>query len=368
MRRVSVFSLCPGMKIGRTVYSSMGEVFLKKGTILTSGYIKTLLKTRIPYVYIDNDLLKDLVIEDTISIETRTAAIQQVKQILLQTKESGKLVIEPSALYSTVKGFTDELLDNRSLMLNLIDLRSQDDYTFAHSVNVCILSLMTGITLGYRPEQLAILGVGALLHDLGKVKIPDAILNKPTNLTSEEFAIMKQHPTIGYQLISASKELSENHALIALQHHEAYDGSGYPLGISGSEFHEFAQIVAIADKFDALTANRIYRKAYPSHEAYEMCAGSGNYLFSDHIVKAFLTNIAAYPPGSLVRLTNGQIAVVLDTPKGYSRFPKVRIILDSNGKKLSQPQDVFLLNEVGLSVLSVLEDEEINSIISTFTS
>lgn len=368
MRRVSVFSLFPGMKIGRTVYSSMGEIFLKEGIVLTAGYIKKLIKTRIPYVYIDNGLLKDVVIEDIISIETRTAAIQQVKQILLQTRESGKLVIEPSALYNIVEGFTDVLLDNHSLMVNLIDLRSQDDYTFAHSVNVCVLSLMTGITLGYRPEQLAILGVGALLHDLGKVKIPDAILNKPTTLTPEEFAIMKEHPTFGYQLISASKELSEDHALIALQHHEAYDGSGYPLGVCGSYFREFAQVVAIADKFDALTANRIYRKAYPPHEAYEMCAGSGNYLFSDHIVKAFLTNIAAYPTGSLVKLTNGQIAVILDTPKGCSRFPNVRILLERSGKKLSQPLDISLLNEVGLSIISVLNDQEIDTIISTIST
>lgn len=363
MRKISVLSLQPGMKVGRTIFSSVGEIFLKEGIILTSPYIKKLIKTGIPYIYIDDGLLSDLIIDDMISIETRTAAIQQVKQILLQTKESGQLVIEPSGLYSTVKGFTDHLLDNRSLMVNLIDLRSQDDYTFAHSVNVCVLALLTGITLGYSKEQLTVLGVGALLHDLGKVKIPEHILNKPAPLTPEEYAIMKEHPIHGYGLITTSQELAAEHAIIALQHHECFDGSGYPSGIMGDAYHEYAQVVAIADKFDALTANRIYRKAYPAHEAYELCAAAGNYWFKDSVVKAFLHNIAAFPSGSLVKLSNGQLAVVLETPKGCSRFPKVRLLFDQDGQRLISSKEISLMEQDRLFVVDVLSDQEINALL-----
>lgn len=145
---------------------------------------------------------------------------------------------------------------------------------------------------------------------LGKVKIPDEILNKPGRLTDEEFSTIKMHTTYGYKLIFDAKGLDKIHALVALQHHESYDGSGYPLGIKDDKFIEYAQIISIADKFDALTADRVYRKSFPPYEAYEMCAASGNYLFKKHIVDAFLYNIAAYPSGSLVEINNGCIAVV----------------------------------------------------------
>ncbi|WP_238442615.1 HD-GYP domain-containing protein [Desulforamulus reducens] len=361
---MDIFSLEPGMKLGRTVYSSMGEILLKVNTILTPRYIKNLMELGVPYVYVDNGLLKDYLIEDIITIETRTAAVQQIKNILLETKESGKLVIKPSSLYNTVRDFTDSLFSkNHSLMFNLTDLRTQDDYTFAHSVNVCVLSLMTGMTLGYTSDQLAVLGVGALLHDLGKVKIPDHILNKPSKLTDAEFAIMQKHPYYGHELITSSKELEREQAIIALQHHESLDGSGYPSGLSGHKFHEYAQIVAIADKFDALTANRIYRKAYPSHEAFEMCAASGNYLFKDHIVKGFLYNIAAYPSGTLVQLNNKEIAVVLETPRGYSRFPKIRILFDHKHRPIL-PTEVSLSEHVGLFISKVLDGNEIAHILN----
>ena len=127
-------------------------------------------------------------------------------------------------------------MSSRDLMFNLVDLRQQDDYTFAHSVNVCVLALMTGMTLGYDSKKLAILGVGALLHDLGKIKIPDEILNKPGRLTREEFSIIKKHTVYGYELIRDSSSLDSLHAIMAYQHHESCDGTGYPAGIKTEKF------------------------------------------------------------------------------------------------------------------------------------
>jgi HD-GYP domain-containing protein (c-di-GMP phosphodiesterase class II) len=221
---------------------------------------------------------------------------------------------------------------------------------------------MTGITLGFNNEDLANLGVGALLHDLGKVKIPDEILNKPGKLTREEFSAIKMHTTYGYNLILNAKNLDKTHAMIAYQHHESFDGSGYPLGIKEEKFIDQAQIISIADKFDALTADRVYRRSFPPHEAYEMCAASGNYLFKEHIVNAFLYNIAAYPSGSLVEINNGYIAVVIDTPRGYSTFPRVNLLFDQNHRQLAAPQEVFLAEAGNLFVTRVLTVEEIRAL------
>lgn len=364
MRAIHTNLLQPGMKVGRDVFLSKGEALLKAGVSLTPGYIKKLASLGIPFIYVDDGLLTDVVVEDVIAQETRVAAVRQVKNILVETKDSGRLVIEPKSIYSTVSQFTGELLASQSLMLNLVDLRSQDDYTFAHSVNVCILAMMTGISLGYTKDQLATLGVGALLHDLGKLKIPDSILNKPGKLTPEEYSIMKEHPKYSCEMIRARRGLEESHAQIALQHHENYDGSGYPQGITGKAFQEYAQITAIADRFDALTADRIYRKAFPPHEAYEMFAGSGGYLFDERVVRAFLRNIAAYPSGTLVELNTGEIAVVVDTPKGYSLFPRVRVLFDQELHPLEAPREMTLAGQKEVLVLRVLPEAEINSLLN----
>ncbi|MFX4261452.1 HD-GYP domain-containing protein [Pelotomaculum propionicicum] len=376
MSRISTTRLKPGMKVERTVYGPRGEILVSSGSILTPPFINKLAEYEVPFVYINDGKqqgtfkrykspaarLPKIEGKDLIAKETRGAAIKQVKNILLETKESGRLVIDPQSVYSTVNQFTGEIMSSRDLMFNLVDLRQQDDYTFAHSVNVCVLAMMTGITLGYDSKKLATLGVGALLHDLGKVKIPDEILNKPGRLTREEFSIIKMHTVYGYELIRDSKSMDSLHAIMAYQHHESCDGSGYPAGIKTEKFHDFSQIISIVDKFDALTADRVYRKPFAPCEAYEMCAASGNYLFKDYIVRAFLNNIAAYPTGSIVELNSGYIGVVIDTPKGFSMFPRLRLLYGPDRRQLPVQEEISLLDKEDQFVIRMLPTEEVNSL------
>lgn len=357
MRKAGIFLAKPGMKLAKAIYNDKGEVLLSPGVVLDDGYIRKLAHWGIEFIYVKDGVPGNVLTKDVISEETRAAAVRQVRNILLEAKESGRLVIEPQSLYATVGEFTNQLLSKHNLLFNLVDLRSQDEYTFAHSVNVCILALMTGITLGYSREQLSVLGVGALLHDLGKVMVPDEILNKPDKLSGEEFALIKQHTYWGFEMIREAGNLGDTQGIVALQHHENYDGSGYPSGRRGDEIHEYAQITAISDKFDAITADRVYRKAFPPHEAFEMCAASGNFFFKDKIVKAFIFNIAAYPAGTMVELNNGMIAVSVDTPKGYPLFPKVRVIYDQYGNPLDNNIEIPLFAKPGLFVARVLSNE-----------
>lgn len=362
MRKINVTSLKSGEKLGKTIYSSSGEILLKEGTPLTEAYIRKLKKVGVSFVFIEDNGSSNLSSRDVVSKDTRAAAVRQVKDILLKTRESGKLVIEPESIYSTVSEFTDQLFYSKTLAYNLNELRNQDDYTFAHSVNVCVLSLMTGITMGYSEDQLKELGVGAILHDIGKMKVPPEILNKPGKLNAEEFNIMKKHSGYGYDIIVSGGSMGDLPAIIAHQHHENLDGSGYPLGISGDDFSEFAQIVSIADKFDALTANRVYRPPLPAHEAYEMCAGAGNYWFSEKVVKAFVHNISAYPEGTAVELSNGVIGVALDTPKGSSLFPRVRVVFDHMMRLIKQQYEIALYEKKDIKVVRVLKEEEYNGV------
>jgi HD-GYP domain-containing protein (c-di-GMP phosphodiesterase class II) len=376
MSRIPFSLLKPGMKVEQSVYGPRGEILINKGSVLTPPCIKKMLEYRIPFVYINDGIqqkvfkknkagaaqIPKIKAKDVVAKETRVAAVRQVKNILMDTKESGRLVIDPQSIYSTVDQFTGEMMACHDLVFNLVDLREQDDYTFAHSVNVCVLALMTGITLGYDQKKLASLGVGALMHDLGKVKIPDEILNKPGRLTGEEFSTIKMHTVYGYEMIRDSKSLDSLHAIMAYQHHESCDGSGYPAGIKADKFHDFSQIISIVDKFDALTAERVYRKPFSPCEAYEMCAASGNYLFKDYIVNAFLKNIAAYPTGSIVELNNGYIGAVIDTPKGFSTFPRVMLLYAPDSRRLPVSLEISLVDKGDLFVTRMLAEEEIQSL------
>jgi HD-GYP domain-containing protein (c-di-GMP phosphodiesterase class II) len=357
MQQINLADLREGMILGSTIRNYNGEVLLQAGVELNEKYIGILRKLGIPVVAVRDEgtPAEFPEIRDVVKTSTRQAAVSQIKNVLLEAKESGRLVIEPQSLYDTVGAFTEQLLGNQHLIFNLIDLRTQDDYTFAHSVNVCILALMTGITLGYNKNELADLGVGALLHDLGKIKVPDEILNKPAHLTKAEFDLMKQHTVYGYDLIKNAGNLDDIHALIALQHHENYDGSGYPAGLVGSQIHELAQVVAIADRFDAITANRVYRKPFKPIEAFAMCEAASNYYVKETIVRAFIYNIAAYPANTVVELNNGMIGVTTDTPKGSSLYPMVKVYYDEKKRPLATPFDLALYKSKRVFVVQVLE-------------
>lgn len=360
MRRVSIDNLKPGMRVGRAVRNSNGQVLLNVGVILNEKYIKRLVLLGIPALYIEDDFLPDINIDDVISEQTRFKAISQVKNLLqAHTKSLGGSRHDNANINSTVNEIIDQLLTNTHLIVNLIDIRTMDDYIFAHSVNVCVLALMTGVSLGYERPKLVHLGMGALLHDIGKIYVPKEILDKPGSLTDDEYNMVKKHPEIGSKLLSKNPRVSSLSKMVVHQHHERYCGQGYPQGLKDSEIHEFAQITGMVDMYDALTADRVYRKAFPTHEAFEMISASGDYLFSYSIVQPFLSNIAAYPAGTLVELSSGEIAVVMSTAKGISLYPKVRILYDAQKKPLSNIIEIELLDYRSVVISRVLKETEI---------
>lgn len=350
------------MKVGRPVYNSRGQLLLAAGTVLNRRNILRLKSLGIPALYIDDGLLPDVTVDDVISDDIRVQAMRQVRRLLeaeAQDLPVGRAIVKVREMAQTVNEIIDQLLNHASLVVNLVDIRSLDDYTFGHSVNVCVLSLLTGITLGYNRAKLFHLGMGALLHDVGKVRIPREILNKPGSLTREEFNVVKEHTVYGYEMLQRLPDVSPMAARIAYQHHERHQGQGYPQGLREDEIHEFARITAVADVFDALTADRVYRRAFPVHEAYEMIAGSGNFLFDFNVVRAFLQNVAAYPAGTIVALSNGEIGVVVETRRGLTLCPRVRILFEAGGTPVTEVRERFLAEERTVTVVRVLDEGEL---------
>ncbi|SHK23855.1 HD-GYP domain-containing protein [Desulforamulus aeronauticus] len=355
MRRVSIDNLKPGMKVGRAIQNSNGHTLLHAGVILNDKYIARLRLMGIPSLYIDDGFLPDLFVEDVISDQVRIKAIKQVRNTLQKHSHSmGESLAETEKLYGTISEMIDQLLNDPKLIVELTDIRSMDDYVFAHSVNVCVLALMTGISLGYERPKLHHLGMGALLHDIGKILIPKEILNKPGPLTQEEYEIVKKHPEFGQQILNKNSQVSNLSKLVVYQHHERYSGEGYPRGLKDNEIHEFAQITGMVDMYDALTADRVYRKAFLPHEAYEMISGAGDYLFSYHLIEPFLSNIAAYPAGTPVELSSGDIAVVISTKKGFSLYPRVRLLYDKKKCPVTTVTEIDLLDHRSIVISRVL--------------
>ena len=262
------------MKVARRVYDSNGFVLLNRGVRLENEYIRQLKKLNIPFIYVIDHLIPDVEIEDVVLDETRQKASSLIKSVLMEadrsSKEKKKLVLPHRDFIQTLDQIIQQLLSNKNLVINLADIRSADDYTFAHSVNVAVLSIMTAIAMGCGRNDLQDIGLGAFLHDLGKIMIPISILNKNARLLPEEYDEIKKHPYYGYDMLKNEFMSNGTSGIIAYEHHERVDGSGYPNGLKSEDIHQFSKIVAVADVYDALVSDRPYRKAFQPHQVLEI--------------------------------------------------------------------------------------------------
>jgi len=349
------------MKVGRTIFNTEGRPLLVSGMVLNENYIQRLRDYGIGSVMIKDDMFDEIEEPpDVVSEQTRLESVRTVKEVF-KTFEN-KRRIDLRGIQKTVNNLIDELLSNREILVNFIDIRSYDDYTFCHSVQVCVLALMTGISLGFDQLKLKELGTGALVHDIGKTKIDKEILNKPGELTPEEYEQIKRHSEYGFEILRANREISLLSAHVAFQHHEHWDGKGYPRGLSGEEIHHYSKIVTVADVFDALVADRPYRKAYSTNQAITLMRRMAGVHFEPFILETLISNIAEFPIGSVVALSSGEIGVVVDSNKEVPTKPVVRVVFNKRWKPLTHMREVDLTKELGINISRTLSEEEVQSL------
>ena len=239
----------------------------------------------------------------------------------------------------SVQTLVDLLLTDESTLLGLTTLRCHDVYTHNHSVNVCVLTLALGQRLGYSPDQLTLLGLSGLFHDLGKANIPPEVLNKSTEFTEEDWMIMRRHPVEGVKYLLRLKGINEMTIRIVkgiFEHHLNYDLSGYPKIQGEWDVSLFGRIISIVDCYDALTSSRVYnRTPYSPEKALKFLFGRRGRTFDAALIKIFINCIGIFPIGTVVLLTTGELAVVLrghpDTEKGDR--PRVKIIANPQGRE-----------------------------------
>lgn len=290
----------------------------------------------------------------------RDEAEQVVREFLKDARLGRR--IDSGKVEATVNKMVDSVIRNQDALLSLARLKSFDDYTFAHCVNVCILSLALGRHMGLAKEDLYQLGLGAILHDIGKMLIPEQVLNKPGRLTEEEFSLMKRHAELGAKALSGMSCLKEGSLEVVLGHHERYDGTGYFRRLAGDYIHPFARMAAVADVYDAMTSNRVYQKGMPPEDALKRLYQMRGTFFDPEMVERLIKCMGVYPIGTFVELNTGEVGIVRMINHAYPLQPQVILIYDREGVPFPKPVKADLKDNTGRWIVGSKKPSELGQV------
>jgi len=285
--------------------------------------------------YIDK---QDMARQLTEANRTYQATKKQVKQLFASALLGQALNLKQAQ--AMISDCVSRVVANPKAMLWLTRLKHRDEYTAEHSVNVALLAISLGHHLNLAPYELENLGICGLMHDIGKVKVPEEILNKPGRLTEEEFAEIARHTTYARQMLMGRTDIYPGAVDVAWCHHERLDGSGYPRGVDGSKLSLFTRIVSVVDTYDAMTSDRIYRRGMSSLEAMKILNREAGIKLDADVVRKFVNMIGLYPPGYLMEMSNGEVGIIMSADEGYQLKPRVIMILGPD----KQPQPERIIN------------------------
>lgn len=340
MRSIAIDDIKDGQIIAKNVYDKEGRLLLKEGTIIKKLYIKRLNDMGLPFVYVKDELLeKEIVQEDLVSDNVKVNFVRVMMNVH-QNVKSGK-EIEGKDVHDIINKVLEDVSSSKNLIVSGIDFYSDRVKFFVHSLNVSVLSILIGKYLGYNDFQIKDLALGAMLHDIGKIEDEG-----------------ESHPEKGFEILKNMREIKGQVAHVAFQHHENYDGSGYPRNLRGNDIQEYAKIVAIANYYDKLSfMNPQESRMYP-YQALEKVMSLSRTMFDPKLVEIFTKHVAPFPVGSFIRLSNQRYGVVLRLLDGLPSRPEVMIIADKHGAKYSQFTRVNLMEERTLFINEILPENK----------
>ncbi|MDD4802189.1 MAG: HD-GYP domain-containing protein [Syntrophomonas sp.] len=354
---MSLDEISAGSILEQDIFDFYGHLLLSKGQLLNHDMIESLKKRNLRHVYIyrDNDAsdyeqVAEPASSPNYSEKTEFAGIYNnalnfVDGFIRDIKRRKEIDIE--AVAETVSTFTSGIFSDYSVLAQMRKMKAKDDYLITHSIDVSLLAITIGKWLGYNHGTVHKLGIAGLLHDLGKVHIPDEILKKPASLTERERRIMNSHPVIGYQMCKTVKNLDKSIPFAILMHHERMDGSGYPASIKSEDISAFAAILAIADTYDAITSRRVYSsKRTPYKAAEEILREAMAGRIDSCIGKIFYDRLLSLAIGNMVLLSNNDKGEVIFMNPLKPNYPIVKV----NGQVYNLEKE----KENGLSIVDVL--------------
>ncbi len=348
--KVPIEKLKEGMITAQDVLRQ-GKMFLKQGTVLKATYLNTLKSLRLKtlYICVDTDNMSTLV-EDEMEcfyVTTYLSISHIIDQLVM---EKG---ISLGEVFPIVEVIIDKVYFNDCGPLLLAGIKVKTNYKYAHFFNVCLYSIIMAKALKMSHADMIYLGAAAILHDVGKFKIPQDLLERPSKLTREEFERVKAHSLEGYLMLLNMGVVDKRIADAVLQHHERIDGSGYPDGIKGSEISLLAQVIGLADTYDAITSHKSYKSGVLPHEAAEVIKQLRGSLFAPHLVDCLVQYVICYPVGSELLLNTNQVAEVITANVETPLRPIVKVLTDKNGNVLSSTYTLDLKSHSEVKVVEI---------------
>jgi HD-GYP domain-containing protein (c-di-GMP phosphodiesterase class II) len=334
MRLVTVDEVREGDRIAMNVFSSDGRLVLRKGMVVTGKLIEGFKRLHVDGIYIEDEQFKEIQMEDSFSVRFRMHAITLLNSAFEEVRE--KKYFSSKALLETNNEMVRHLSTEQSSLLQINSIRMRAGYLLDHSINVAMMSVLTAKALGYTIQQMQVIGIGAMLHDIGYA-MPG--LENP----------YMQHSKAGHHLLLVQPEIPVMSAELVLQHHEMVNGHGFPNHIQGNEIIEMAQICAVANDFDH-HVNEIDHNRLP-HEGMDYVMAKAGASYEIHIVQAFMRAVVPYPIGTVVLLTNGISGIVIENNKAYESRPVIR--------ELNKDHLISLIDHPTLYIKEVVSSRDI---------
>jgi HD-GYP domain-containing protein (c-di-GMP phosphodiesterase class II) len=371
MKKIPIEELKPGMVFTRTVFGDNYEIIAEPNTPITSKDIENLKKKGIKFVETTGELKGIVKIQEEVplvdKVESSARELMTFYKSLVDSVESvytnykvNKEIL-PEKVVNIVEKVIDKISEvgDKNVFLNLINIVDKTKYLPTHVLNATILGLLLGKEINYPESKLKLLGTGILLMDIGMVFIPMSILERETKLTDEEYNKIKTHTVLGYKAVVQENNMSPEVGRVCLEHHERWDGTGYPRNLQKQQISEYARVAAIVDTYEAMTRKRVYRDRMMSFEAMRAILTEGSTKFDPDILKVFLRMMSVYPVGSYVMLNTRAIAKVISSDPISPFRPVVKVVYDEFGTKIDDGETIKLSEETRIFIVRPVKEEEL---------
>ncbi len=371
MKKIPIEELKPGMVFTRTVFGDNYEIIAEPNTPITSKDIENLKKKGVKFVETTGELKGIVKIQEEVplvdKVESSARELMTFYKSLVDSVESvytnykvNKEIL-PEKVVNIVEKVIDKISEvgDKNVFLNLINIVDKTKYLSTHVLNATILGLLLGKEMNYPESKLKLLGTGILLMDIGMVFIPMSILERETKLTDEEYNKIKTHTVLGYKAVVQENNMSPEVGRVCLEHHERWDGTGYPRNLQKQQISEYARVAAIVDTYEAMTRKRVYRDRMMSFEAMRAILTEGSTKFDPDILKVFLRMMSVYPVGSYVMLNTRAIAKVISSDPISPFRPVVKVVYDEFGTKIDDGETIKLSEETKIFIVRPVKEEEL---------
>mgnify|MGYP000430169843 FL=1 len=350
MRLVSIDQISGDETLGKAIFDIDGRKLLNAGVSLRPAIVQKLYEKGVSSVYINDDISEGIEADSLLCEETKTHAKMIVREEM--NRLARKKALDYSRLSSLVNKILDEILSKKIDMLNVKDIRMQDERTFAHCVNVCVMSIALANRMSLPVSKVKNIAIGAILHDIGKAFLPPELINKTEPLTESEMLEMRKHPVLGYNFIKDNDDTPATAKVAVLMHHEHINGGGYPMNLTGDKIHYSARILTVCDEFDTAVNDTHNNKLLRTTDAVEYLIGASGHVFDKAIVDEFIKMIPVYNEGSIVLLSNGTLAIVVkNNPVNLTR-PVVRLFYNPKTRtKYNKVNLIDLRTELSIKII-----------------